>query len=170
MERKNFKQDRTDNEQHYNLEYKRWDDYIKSQNLFCDEIQTCQNKVYIDKKQIYNYFAFIEALFDRNNMYITKSNDMKDKINGIRETIFSSDFLDTLKEDYTAKRIYQEIPIPNEDYTEVIDKLRELFREINTQFSLKGIFPTIEKIDEAEWINEKDLAIRDQLKAYDFLR
>lgn len=153
----------------YSLTYRKWDDYYSSQNRFGDEIQKIQSQIYQNKSLIFNYFSLIESLIDRNVPYIDDFDTKKLKMREIKEKIFSQPFIEKLKRENNEFRVLKQLPLPDEEYLEFIDTLREILREINNDFSKRGISPKAETVPQKESKAEENTKIKEYLRGLEIL-
>ena len=117
-----------------NLNYNRDDVYIISLNRSSDIIEETKIQCYNDPIKIYEYFARIEACYDKSWKYMEDSKEMNKTLDELREQLFNKKLLKDIQDKSNISRI-------DKFLNTVLPDLTQFYRDMTSNYIKVGLFP-----------------------------
>lgn len=115
--------------------YSRDEIYIEGLNQSINKIEEIESSIYLNKMQIYPYFARISALYSKCNNYISDEY-CKEKLYKIRKMLYNDNFVRDFKNNQNKINL-------NTTFYQIFDELVELYRQFSIDFSNLGLTPKV---------------------------
>ena len=121
------------------LNYSRDDVFIISINSATDTILNLESEVYLNPKSIFKYYAGISALYSKTHKYINIDKGIQ-RLHNIRKELYDDKILDNLQHNVVDNNIKR-------SFLNIFDKLIRFYMEMIEFYTLRGIFPKMNKDD-----------------------
>jgi hypothetical protein len=116
------------------LNYNRDDVYIISLNKSSDLIEETKILCYNDPQNVYQYFARVEACYDKSWSYMTKSDDINKKLKKFKKKLYDKKLLKDLKDQSRGSATERFL-------NDILSDITELYREMTASYIKTGLFP-----------------------------
>lgn len=129
------------------IEWKKHDRFYDSLNFKMDEISEIGELCYVQKDNIYIYFAKVKHLFNKHYAYIYNRENKKKRLKEIEKILYNPSF----KKDLSEKRANAELMLFN-----IFDKLQDIYTEMVEDFTNPELIPKPKMKEVEAWEEEKD--------------
>lgn len=116
------------------LNWSRDDVYIISLNNSSDRIEDTKIQCYGNIKKVYEFFAMVDALYDKSWKYVKDHDKLAKEITSIRKKLYEKTLLKDIRDENSPANV--------EKYLfEQLDDLTQVYRELTGNYVDTGLFP-----------------------------